>query len=68
MSSKCLAQYNRSAGTEWKPASTQPFLVWCLLKSKWVKPFLLNLCIIWPFLWLKSSDKKTALEGWRDGE
>lgn len=60
MSFKCLAQYNRSADTEWKPASTWPFLVWCSLKSKWVKPFLLNPYIIWPFLWLKSSHKNSA--------
>lgn len=63
MSFKCLAQRNRSADTERKPASTQPFLVWCSLKSKWVKPFLLNPYIIWPFLQLRSSHK-TVKEGW----
>ena len=31
MSFKCLAQYNRSADTEWKPAFAQSFFWWCTL-------------------------------------
>lgn len=67
MSFKCCTQYNTNADTEWKLASTWPCLVWCSLKSKWVKPFLLKPYIIWPFVLLKSS-YKTVDEGCRDGE
>ena len=45
-----------------------PFLVWCSLKSKWVKPFLLNPYIIWPFLLVRAATKQYSSGGEMKGD